>query len=122
MTQQSVPNSLTEIKQEIDRIGVEVRSLSVSVTALKTASPLSEDYKRFTEKIERLDLLINGDPTRDVEGVRHRLETAERELEDIAKLKTQIKYLLIGVGVSGVTGLINAGTLITLLTKVLGGP
>ncbi len=68
--------------------------------------------------VDRLILLVDGDPNSDVEGLRNRLEHVEDKANEIINQRNTLKWILIGMGLTGVT---NAGALITVLVKTLGG-
>lgn len=70
------------------------------------------------KSVDRLITLIDGDATRDVEGVRHRIECLETEIDELKRQRDMVKWAIVGMSIAGVG---NTGALITLLVKVLGG-
>lgn len=86
----------------------------------KTQVTLNEEVRRLTAAVDRLVLVIDGDPSRDVKGMRPRLESLERTAEEYRIIKSAVRWLLIGMGVTGITNLTAAVALI--IKTVTGGP
>lgn len=69
------------------------------------------------KKVETLEIVINGDPSRDIAGLRPRVKAVETSVDEWNRYKLLVKGMAIGVGLTMVIGVAN---LITLVTQIAG--
>ncbi len=69
----------------------------------------------MTNQKQNLDVL-NGDPSRDLVGLRMRVKTAEAKLEEWERYKLIVKGVAIGMGLTLIT---SVSTLITVASQVI---
>lgn len=119
-----IERALNSLKQEVADVRGEVAGmhrllLRVQREVSEHDTVLSkEGIAQLRQSVERLIVLIDGDERMDVNGLRERLEKVESRTVEIINQRNMLKWILIGMGLTGLT---NAGALITVLIKVLGG-
>ena len=101
----------SSVRMEVQALKHDVNELRQQVTALQCAMP--------GEAVSRLLLLVDGDPSRDVSGLRQRIVKLEGAVESLQEDKkgqqNTLRGIAIGLGLTGITG---AGTFITMLMQV----
>lgn len=127
----TVGNELIDLQHAVSDLQRKVRRLEGALDAADYAD-LNNSLKKVNEVLHgkerdgglidtvvRLTLLVDGDERYNVIGLRKRIEAVEIEMSKLVSQRNMIKWALVGMGVAGVS---NAGALITVLAKVLGGP
>jgi chromosome segregation ATPase len=113
-----------EVKREIAALQKDLASTRNALARLQRRYDVHEaqvtdvNATSLKRSVDRLILLVDGDPNSDVEGLRNRLEHVEDKANEIINQRNTLKWILIGMGLTGVT---NAGALITVIVKTLGG-
>lgn len=71
------------------------------------------------KEVAHLVTLVDGDASLGVEGLRQSVERIDKCVNELVIQRRLIKWMLI---VLGATSLVNAGQVLNLLVKALGGP
>jgi hypothetical protein len=106
------------VQSEVQAIKSELAKLDEIIAALQKG----DHGKANAEAIARLTMIIDGDPDSDLLGLRQRVKLVEMAInvlqEDKKQTTATLKGMMIGLGLTGATGV---GTFITLLMQLLGG-
>jgi hypothetical protein len=106
------------VQSEVATIKRELAKLDEIIVALQKG----DHGKVNADAIARLTTIIDGDPDSDLLGLRQRVKSVEMAInvlqEDKKQTTSMLKGMMIGLGLTGVTG---AGTFITMLMQLLGG-
>ena len=115
---------IEEIRQEIEEIKKRVEKLNDLDQAVLR---MSEHVNTFitninginviglNDDLERIITLIDGDDQRDIVGLRGRMAKTEDGVKQLVDERNKLKWILVGVGLTGVT---NLGAIITLISKI----
>ena len=130
----SKPQNVAQLREDVNILAQELQQIKSTLLGLKG---LENDLKEFetalntlktamdnfssinlSDKVERVILILDGDPTKDVVGVRTRVRTIETKVDKITDERNAIKWMLIGLGLTSIT---NLGAILTLIAKATGG-
>ncbi|NIM55139.1 MAG: hypothetical protein GTO15_11045 [Pseudomonas stutzeri] len=85
----------------------------------KDTGEIKAQLDALRRDVDRLLMLVDGDEGLDIDGLRQRME----RMEDVAGDVKKFKWTLYGIGIGlGLTGIGSIGTLITVLSRAMGGP
>ncbi len=73
--------------------------------------PYTPRGESLTEQVQRHDLLLNGDPRRDVLGIRKRLSNIEAWMLEQKNMQLMVRGLLIGLGANLLLSLVTIAKL-----------
>jgi hypothetical protein len=76
------------------------------------------DVVGMSDVVKRLQALIDGDERYGIAGLREEIEELKTLTREMAQERQRIKWIMIGVGLTGVT---NLGTIIAIISRILGG-
>jgi hypothetical protein len=129
----SKPQGVAQLREDVNILAQEVQDIKNTLSGL---DGLKDDLREFektvstfkalmdgvnpvtlSEQVERVILILDGDPTKDVIGVRTRVRTIEGEVGKITDERNAIKWMLVGLGLTSIT---NLGAILTLISKATG--
>lgn len=107
----------TDILGRLDKLETEVeaRVKEIETEVKEHVTDFEKRTMHIEEKLDRLILLIDGDPSKDVPGIRKQIKDLDADTKKLSNERNMIKWILVGVAITGIT---NAASAITILSRV----
>lgn len=115
--EETVPNWAVRLTRDVETLKSTVRDLRADITRIDKGMN-GMNMTALQETVERLCILIEGDPRLGVPGLRIQYEQLTRATVAMEEERKRLKWILVGVALTGVT---NAGAIIGVLVKIFGG-
>lgn len=116
--EETVPVWAVRLTRDVEALKSTVKDLKADVTRLDKGMN-GMNVNLLQETVERLCILIEGEPRLGVSGLRAQYEQLTRATLAMEEERKRLKWILIGVALTGVT---NAGAIIGVLVKIFGVP
>lgn len=108
-----LPDAIKDVRQAVNDLRLFVD---------RNDSEIRETLAGVSLKSTDLEAVIYGNARQDTPGLLKRVQTLEKLVEEIERSRTEQKATLKGIQLGlGLTGAAGVGTLITVLTQILGG-